>query len=288
MNVSKCTKMSLTVTATLLIAWAGAAVAQEVSTKVVGFVKVPVQTGGSQTYLYSIPFQSIGQQDTKHYLNVDADNDGTYESASEMFSGTHFQQGDLIKKFDRSSGRFERLAQYFDANVSQNLPISGWYEQAPPFFLWTPTSMYFSDGEGFIVQYATPLDETRGELFFLGEVEDVPSEIPIVAGYNVIGIPFPSNTKVVDAFTTSSSNPTAGIQSDPFGTGDFIKADYNGTAFDRLFVYFDQGAGPKWYEQKPPFFFWEETDYEFSPTEVFLYYARNPFTWTVNSPIEEQ
>ncbi|MEW6534505.1 MAG: hypothetical protein AB1454_02655 [Candidatus Auribacterota bacterium] len=259
---------------------------QEVSTKVVGFVKVPVQTGTGQTlYFYSIPFQNIGEPVTKHYLNLDSDGNGVYESASEMFSATHFAQGDFIRKFNRANGKFDRIAQFFNANPP-SYPIAGWYEQTPPFFFWTPSTMYFEDGEGFLAKYVSAPD-TRNELFFLGEVKDVDVEIPIIAGYNLLGNPFPANITVNNAFNTTTGSPTAGISSDPFGTGDFIRAGYNGSAWQRLIVYFDQGTGPKWFEQKPPFFFWVESDLELKPTEAFLYYARTPFTWAAPSPLEE-
>lgn len=261
----------------------------EVSTKVVGFVKVDVpENTGKVYFFYSIPFQEISATPRKHYLNVDANNDGTYEGASEMFSTRHFTAGDEIRKFDPSQGTFTKTARFYNQSGT-SYPITGWYQQLKPPYKWEPSPMYFEDGEGFVVKYITPPD-TRGELFFLGEVKDTPVTKNISPGYNLISNPFPVKISVQDAFNATTGSPLAGTS---ISNSDFIRSDFDPATgiWNRYLAYMNGSQGIKWYEQqKTPPYKWAVSTTELDPTEPFYYYSRSTtnWTWTANSPLDNE
>ncbi len=246
----------------------------EVSTKVVGFVKAPM---GEGFYYYSVPFKKIGSDDTTTYVNKDDDNDGTPDNDG-FFSEENFQIGDIIRKFNPNTGTFSRTVVF--RNEGGKL---GWYEQMPPFGFWALTDMTFIQGEGFLVKFNTP--PTSSETYLLGEVDENSVDVNMVTGYNLVGLPYPSSMTLIDAFDEAGGS-TCGNSSNPVQSGDFIRADFNGSSWSRTAIYFDGASGKNWYEQMPPFGFWEVSTVQLNPSKAYLYYAKDAFTWTIESPLD--
>ena len=301
MNSRKQSKwMTLLVLCTVFISLAGVSHAQdEVSTKIVGFVKAPIQEG----YIYySVPFKNIGDDEQIIFLNADVDNDGILDGFSEgTFSDQNFSTGDKIYKFDPAVGSFKYPVEFKTVSTK-----TGWYEPIgfPPFTRLT--SMAFSAGEGFVVKYANP-PSGGGETYMLGEVNDQTVEIPMNAGYNVIGNPFPSNMLISDAFVVDpdcdSISPTPGTGSTPFAApinGDVILTGYNPdtNSWQYRAVLWDNPGTPaadaQWYYAIgfPPFYraITADTDMDkwtLKPGKAYMYKAQNGFIWKVDSPVAE-
>ena len=290
----------------LTLFWAGfmvgSAQADEVSTKIVGFVKAPMGPG---KYFYSIPFQDVGEIDETqlHFVNVDNDNDGVLDTFSPgLFSDENFTVGDRISKFNKTTGRLSDLIIFRNTFYPGHPVKTGWCEQivGTPFFQLS--DMCFEAGEGFYVEFAE--GHTPGEeLFFLGQVNEYSIEIPITQGYNFIGNPYPAPMTLQQAFFESDNetyNPTAttGQYYPDTSSGDTISLSYDPVqkSWLRRAVYWDKpGVGKGWYYQKPgiPIWFLVPTDpsnpdyglFLLKPTEGYLYYAKNGFIWKVESPV---
>ena len=279
--------------------------AGEVSTKIVGFVKAQIGPGN---YFFSIPFQDVGEiDDTQlHFLNIDSDNDGTLDTFSPgLFSDENFSTGDAIRKFDKNTGR---LTEYyvFRNTFSPGQPTrTGWCTQPPGTPFWSLTDAYFEVGESFLVEFADANHVAGEELFFLGQVNEYNVEIPMPAGYKLIGLPYPSEMTIQEAFQEGDNDtysPTActGTMAPDTSTGDSIRLGYDSTtkAWLRMAVYWDKpGTGKGWYYQPPglPFWLLVPTDpadanydaYLLKPSKGYLYYAKQGFIWQVESPVSE-
>ena len=258
--------------------------ADEVTTKVVGFVKADKDQG---FFFYSIPFKEIGTQIQVHALNQDADNDGSLDGFSDgIFSDQNFSIDDRISKFNPTTGAFTPPAIFKDIGG-----VIGWYAQVPPFGFFELSDMTMQDGEGFLVTFAGAPPDNDSSLFLLGEVNEGEVTTPIESGYNLLGNPFPTGLVPDDTFNDNDGvgfSPTAGTASDPINTGDFIRAEYNGATWTKTIVYFDHATlGKGWYQQVPPFGFFEPTTLVLEPGAAFLYFSRNPFTWKQKSPLTE-
>lgn len=269
----------------------------EVSTKIVGFVKAPI---GEGYYFYSVPFKQIGDDEQILFLNADYDNDGTIDGfSSGTFSDQNFATGDQIYKFNTSSGSFNPPVTFKTVGTK-----TGWFESIPfpPFNRLT--SMAFTAGEGFVVKYANP--PAQGETYMLGEVNDQAVEIPISAGYNVVGNPFPTNLHIADAFAVDPDNdaisPTPGTGTTPFAEpkGDVISTGYNPDTNSWLFdaYLWDNPATPEsdaqWYIPLPfPPFRRTITDdsvanpdkWILKPGQAYIYKAKEGFIWRIESPV---
>ncbi len=299
MNTRKESKwMTLLVLCTVLISFTAASYAQdEVSTKIVGFVKAPM---GSGYYYYSVPFKQIGDDEQIIFLNADYDNDGTLDGFSEgTFSDQNFSEGDKIFKFDPTTGSF--LASITFKSLSGK---TGWFKSIPfpPFYQLSETA--FTAGEGFVVQFANPPAE-GGETYMLGEVNDQPLEIPISQGYNILGNPYPSNLFIGDAFQIDPDNdaisPTAGTGNTPLAdpSGDVIWTGFNSAtgSWQNKAMYWDKptdnpDVGAKWYKSVPyPPFYVEiqstDSAWILSPGTACMYSAKNGFIWKLESPVSE-
>ncbi len=303
MNTRKESKwMSLLVLCTFFVSLAPVVNAQdEVSTKIVGFVKAPM---GQGYYYYSVPFKNIGDDEQIIFLNADYNDDGVLDGYSEgTFSNQNFSTGDKIFKFNPATGSFRPAITFRTVNLK-----TGWFESTPiPPFFAKLTDVGFSAGEGFAVQYANPPAE-GGETYMLGEVNDETVEIPINPGFNVIGNPFPSNLLISDAFVVDPSDatisPTPGNGVAPFSpiNGDVIMTGFNPAtnSWQYRAVFWDNPNTPaadgKWYYATPfpPLFAKEittDTDLEkwtLQPGKAYLYKAQNGFIWKVDSPVASE
>ncbi|MDX9701995.1 MAG: hypothetical protein RBU23_03015 [Candidatus Auribacterota bacterium] len=302
MNTRKESKwMSLLVLCTFFVSLAPVVNAQdEVSTKIVGFVKAPM---GQGYYYYSVPFKNIGDDEQIIFLNADYNDDGVLDGYSEgTFSNQNFSTGDKIYKFNPVNGSFQYPVEFKTVGTK-----TGWYEPIgfPPFTRLT--SMAFTAGEGFVVQYANPPAE-GGETYMLGEVNDETVEIPITAGFNVIGNPFPSNILISDAFVVDPDcdaiSPTVGKGQLPFTqpiTGDEILTGYNPTtnSWANRAVLWDNpntpAADPIWCYAIgfPPFYRAITADtnldrWTLKPGQAYMYNAKNAFIWKVDSPVASE
>lgn len=258
--------------------------ADEVTTKVVGFVKAEK---GQGFYFYSIPFKQIGAETQVHPLNQDIDNDGDLDGfAPGIFSDQNFGIGDSIRKFNPGTAGFLPPAIFKNVNN-----VIGWYEQVPPFGFFALSHLTLEDGEGFLVSFAS-VPDNDSDIFLLGEVNDQFVETPINSGYNLLGNPFPKSLTPNEAFNDNDGvgyMPTAGTSSNPLNTGDFIRYEFNGSTWTKTIIYFNhQTLGKGWYQQVPPFGFFQPATLVLEPGKAFLYYARNPFMWKQQSPLEEQ
>jgi len=283
----------------------GSAQADEVSTKIVGFVKAPMGPG---TYFYSIPFQDVGEIDETqlHFLNIDNDNDSVLDTFSPgLFSDENFSTGDSIRKLDKTTGRYGTAIIFRDTLFPGQPTRTGWCSQFPGTPFWVLSDESFQTGEGFLVEYSAG-HAPGEELFFLGQVNEYEVEIPITAGYNLVGNPYPSAVSIADAFVedpdnSSVNNMTAATGSyAPAQDGDFIRTGYDPatTAWNTTAYYWDNTTtGKGWYYQKPGLPFWfpvptdpSNPDYDkflLEPTKGYLYYAQNAFIWKVESPVSE-
>lgn len=292
----------------LTLFWAGfmvgSAQADEVSTKIVGFVKAPMGPG---TYFYSIPFQDVGEiDDTQlHFVNIDTDNDGVLDTFSPgLFSDENFAVGDEIYKLDRETGRFTTIIKFGTTTIGAKI---GWLYQRPGLPLWELSDLSFQTGEGFLVKFSAGNHVPGEELFFLGQVNEYAVEIPIIAGYNVIGNPYPVAISIAEAFVEDPANEgynnmtaATGQYFPDTSTGDFIRTGYDSATgtWERLTIYWDKpGDGKGWYYQKPGLPIWfpvptDPTNPDYSlfllePTRGYLYYAKQNFIWKVESPVSQ-
>lgn len=234
------------------------------SVNVVGFQQVELD-GPSKMFMVSTPFESGNQALLDIFGTNSLVQSGTPAGADRIsYWDTAEQEYFSVAQFNGQFFRLDEAGNYILPPLEDNaiIPI----------------------GRGFWISTSGSVVGERSITLAGDVIMDEEVEINIVAGLQILSVPFSAGLGLQDlAFV--SSGATAGAT--PGGADQVLLWDAQEQEYVTYALFSNDN---KWYRLDPsggwalpP----QESEHQFQPGEGFWYFARNPFTWAEESPYAE-